>query len=1127
MINELIHIDTHYTRAINLERDVDSKEVLQSYILTTKSVQILERITATFHENIAPRAWTLTAPYGLGKSSFALFLSHLLENDTLETRQLANKILCDNGQLKLAQTITTHLNKAGYCKILLTGSPEPLNSRFIFAMYDAAKLFWKNKKTDPIVKKLFKSRQINLETTDILNLFKTLQQAVIKSGGAGCLCIIDEMGKFLEYNAVNTQIPDIFLLQLLAEWAHKGQQGNLLLLVLMHQDFLQYTKGLEKKQKDEWTKVQGRFESIPFLESNEQTLNLISAAFKNTLSEDEELKIQAKIKLITTVLVKENALSDTLIDSNIFIKCYPLHPLSLLILPVLCQKVAQNKRTIFSYLGSSEVYGFKDRLQHIKRLGDWILPWEIFEYFIRNQPAVTTDHLTRRRWIEVLSALERLGDAPLEESQLLKSIGLFNILGNQGDFKASDNLINLCLPNEKIVKATLDKLMQKSLIKYQKFNFEYRVWQGSDFDLELEIKTVKQQLGRDSLADIMNLRQPLLPLVARKYSIQQGTLRYFEPVYIDRYNYQQIDLTIQIARIIIFFNEQPEDKDLFDQLIKETIQPLTLYLLDQNSEKLRAVITEIQALERIESESQALNSDPVAQKELKDYLDHAQQKETQLLNNLLNISEGNNWFYLGEPIYFKNRQILQQHLSVILEGVYNKSPIIKNEIINRDKPSSQANSARKKLVTLLLSNVHQENLGFDPNTFPAEKSIYKAFFHVTGLHRTHNGVWGLYKPLKNYYNMRDVWEGIDQFTQTSKKSIKLIDLYTYLQQPPYGIKSGVLPLMFIAYYLANQSRLALYEEGIFCPEITLEHFEILLKRPSLFSLESFSMKGVQGDLFHNYLSCLLGKLSDEGTLLDIIKSLAKFIHSLPEYTRHTKNLDKKTLAVRDAFEKTQSPIKLLFEYLPKACGYSAFTDEDLKEDQYSEKFMNTLVTQLKKLKQAYPKLLDNFQQQLEGALQIELTLTRAELRQYIKKNYNGLAQYSFERDGLQAFIKRLQKDTVDDEAWLESIASLLAKVPPHKWRAEHQAQAEYQLIQLSDRLLELFKLHRHQLHKNETILLRLIGEKTRIDQIIQIDDEAITVVDNMVVDLKNNWKNQSKSLQLATLAKMLENLQNK
>ena len=89
---------------------------------------------------------------------------------------------------------------------------------------------------------------------------------------------------------------------------------------------------------------------------------------------------------------------------------------------MLCQKVAQNERTLFSYLGSREQQGFQDSLSRCLKVSDWIYPWEIFDYFILNQPTALTDHFTHRRWAEVVTAVDRLGDAPVEEQQILKAI---------------------------------------------------------------------------------------------------------------------------------------------------------------------------------------------------------------------------------------------------------------------------------------------------------------------------------------------------------------------------------------------------------------------------------------------------------------------------------------------------------------------------------------------------------------------------------------------------------------------------------------------------------------------------------------------------------------------------------
>ncbi|WP_432746125.1 hypothetical protein ABXJ76_08800 [Methylobacter sp. G7] len=413
-------------------------------------------------------------------------------------------------------------------------------------------------------------------------MLKKLQQAVSNTSGKGILIVIDELGKFLEYEARHQGANDIFLLQALAEAAYQDSDANILLVVLMHQAFEQYSKGLGAYLKNEWSKVQGRFESIPFLESAEQTLHLIAKTFRNRLTAEQQRDVNCQTTDIVTVLHQKNALLPGLSAEpaiEILSQCYPLHPIAALILPTLCQKVAQNERTLFGYLGSQEYFGFKHSIQRLKQIGDWVLPWEIFEYFIQNQPLATTDHFTRRRWAEVMTATERLGDAEELETHLLKTIGLFNIIGGQAGFKASSELLKLCFPASVNVDQLLGNLQKKSIINYRKFSSEYRIWEGSDFDLDIALQETMQQLDRFNLAETLTRRNKLAPVVARKYSIQNGTLRVFSPFYVDADTKKEFYQHSDQPRILFFLAESPDDSAVFDKLIKADSNPLNLYVL--------------------------------------------------------------------------------------------------------------------------------------------------------------------------------------------------------------------------------------------------------------------------------------------------------------------------------------------------------------------------------------------------------------------------------------------------------------------------------------------------------------------------------------------------------------------
>ena len=63
---------------------------------------------------------------------------------------------------------------------------------------------------------------------------------------------------------------------------------------------------------------------------------------------------------------------------NLLIDCYPLHPISCLILPILSQKIAQNERTIFSFITSSQVQSLSYWLSKLE-MGEFVKPHHIYD----------------------------------------------------------------------------------------------------------------------------------------------------------------------------------------------------------------------------------------------------------------------------------------------------------------------------------------------------------------------------------------------------------------------------------------------------------------------------------------------------------------------------------------------------------------------------------------------------------------------------------------------------------------------------------------------------------------------------------------------------------------------------
>ncbi|CAA6825829.1 MAG: Unknown protein [uncultured Thiotrichaceae bacterium] len=1124
---DVITVNTNYTRSINLERDVDSVSLVKSYIPTSRSVYALQKAVDTLKtEADMPRAWTLVGPYGSGKSSFAVFLSHLLANPNNPASKAALKVLGETYPVLEDQFNEVSEMTRGHCVVLITGSPEPLGKRLIQAVSEAAIKYWQHRKEEhpeavKIVISLAKQEQIS--TSEIMNAIKSLQTAIGKVEGNGLLIVIDELGKFLEYEARHPDTNDIYLLQALAELAFTGGKSALSIYVILHQAFEQYAKGLGDTLKNEWAKVQGRFESIPFLEATEQTLRVVANAIQHNTSIDSKA-IKTQTDSIAKALANADALSGTLEEkeaSKLFAKCYPLHPVSALLLPVLCQKVAQNERTLFNYLGSEEPFGLKQSLTTLGKVGDWIYPWEIYEYFIHNQSASLVDHFTHRRWAEVVTAVERLGDIDSNETRLLKAIGLLNIIGNQGGLKASKTITSLCLPDKNLVEEIIQSLQTESIIQYRKYNSEYRVWQGSDFDIETAIYNGVQRLGLFSIANYLNTQYETRPIIARRFSIKTGTLRFFETAFVDIDTYTNLSSESTNARIIFYLSQDQEDSRKFQSELVSYYGERDILVEFPQTELLRGAIADVLALREIQASNQELHSDPIAQREFKDRYQAALQIEETKYSEIIDHPETSHWYWKGEAFTVLNKRDLQNRLSDILDDIYKSTPVIKNELINRIKPSSQAAAGRNKLLQAMVNHPQQEDLGIDK--FPAEKAMYRAVLKQTGLHVFTEKQWEFVAPTQES-TLYPVWKAMESFLETTEKTPRsFAELAKVISKPPYGIKSGLLPILYLALYLVKNEEIALYEDRRYLPSLSKEELERFVKKPDGFTVQLFKIEGLNASLFQCYTDALFGK-EKPASVIQAIRPLAQFINDLNEYTQKTTTIPKKAQALRSAFNLSKSPESLLFEGIPKALGYKKVDNQNL------EGYADALKAAIRELKYAYENLLKKQKELLENAFHLTKNSELSELRVQLRGRYKGLEQYTVDIDGLKAFIMRLTSETDNAEKWFSNLLMFLGNKDSTKWRDTDQSRAELRLSEYSKRILDLetLNLEQKRMAMNtdqdfDVILLKAIkkGDKERVHA-VAIDASTHKAAATIKEKIKIQLNLESEELQLAVLAELVD-----
>ena len=548
-----------------------------------------------------------------------------------------------------------------------------------------------------------------------------------------------------------------------------------------------------------------------------------------------------------------------------------------------------------------------------------------------------------------------------------------------------------------------------------------------------------------------------MPIVARRYTIENGTLRYFIPTFADSVTLPQIIEENNLPRIIFFLSENDEEEFKFKQIFSSESSDLYIFVIYKDSDLLREALGETLALELVEKNSQELNEDPVAQREFKERYAIAKSKEENLLSALIEHPESGEWYWKSEePLIINGKRDFQGQLSKILKEVYCNCPVVKNELINRKSPSTQGVAATNKLAAAMVNNESEENLGFEK--FPPEKSIYLSLLRKSKLHKYDNGKWQFKKPEEgdDPCNFRKVWEHIDSFLDTTEEqALSLVELNKELIAPPFGIKEGILPILYFAVILTYKHELAVFENLNYIPTFNNEQVSRFMKRPDQFTVQRFRIEGLNESLFEAYSSAIFEN-SMQKSVLSISRPIAKLIGDLPEYTLNTtRGLDDREKKLRDSFKKVKSPEEFLLKGIPRALGLSLKSTnkgENLKE--LSLRLRDSLL----KLQKCHQSLIYEMRGLFAQSLGLSKDEELEQIRQTARARYLGLEEYTIDKEGQLAFLIRITNKDISDEDWLENILMFLGQKPTKKWEDKDKDLSEFRLSEFTRKLNDLEKL---------------------------------------------------------------------
>ena len=547
-LSDIVQIAPRDVRAVDIEADAERVEPLGGYVVSAHVLDAMRQITIGWQDGPRTRAWSVTGPFGAGKSAFVHLLLALHADERSSVRDRAVNLL-SGADAQLGGVLDGERRRLsaggdGFIISPVRGQREPAADSIVRALLHGAERRWRGRKPNRIVKDLRDAVATNQAATGdkVLDFVQRLAKS------APVLLVIDELGKVLEHAHARSEDGDLFVLQQLAEWFSGQQTCRGGLLTLQHLAYEDYLTGVSESRRREWRKVQGRFQDLPFIADAQHGHRLLAGA----LSLHSNAPAKTRKRIIESCEAAERELErvapDTAMPSAATGRAaatYPLHPSVATTLPDLAARYGQHDRTLIAFLAGESPSALPALLTGAEFTSGevpFVRLWHLYDAIVGDPQAAYAPGGEGARLREVRARIE--DETGLDELQLqvAKTIAVLNLVAARRGLRADIGVIEaVCTgpsasPRQiSAVRDALDALVARGLIFWRQFAGEYRIWQGSDVDLDAIVADERDRLAasRDETAELSLLAsaRPPRPQVARRHSLQHHLMRFFETRY--------------------------------------------------------------------------------------------------------------------------------------------------------------------------------------------------------------------------------------------------------------------------------------------------------------------------------------------------------------------------------------------------------------------------------------------------------------------------------------------------------------------------------------------------------------------------------------------------------------------
>ena len=1002
-LSDIIQVNERFRNSINLQLDINKHDVIRSYIPTKSSVLILKRYLANIVEDKAEKSTMLIGPYGKGKSHLLIVLLAIISyGNTDDEKRLMEELIARirNVDPETAEYIEKiRNNETRLLPVVISNTQMDVNQSFIVALNEALTnnnlntLKPKTYFTEAIkvidnwrvnypstyqeLEKQLRNRKIKLSAlcsdleeykshaldlfksiypsltsgsqfnpminSEVLVLYKQINHELQNYGYTGMFIVFDEFSKYIEGHDRDTVSSDFKTIQEICELCNDSKGNQLHSLFVVHKSLKEYNRVLSRETINAFVGIEGRLTEILFVTTAQNNYELIQnaigkkAEFYEKLSElnlSESLDSIKRLPIYSSLFLEKD-LHEIIVEG-----CFPLTAIAAYLLLNVCELVAQNERTLFTFISKDEPHSLARFVrEHTPGRPYCINADYIYDYFRASFRKEISNVYVHNEFLKAENAIAKLTSE--EDIIFIKALAVVNITNKSDELPAyAENIALASGLSITKVHDIIEKLQAKQIIGVRSSSGYVYIKNINGANLESRIKKELTQLpDRIEYTKILQENRIAAYIQPQIHNQEKCINRYFEIMY------YPFDALKEINEGRVFFQDSFSDGKIiylvsWDKLdlssciqsIREISDPRLLFMIPQNTFDAKNRLRELYVVQKIKNE--LLNGH-----EERALIDEIKSMEEDLLLEIRKILKH---VYMCDTeerkaIYFDGNQIRQVEIksdkdlihviSDMCDSCYNFTPVINNEMINKNVITSQIKSARSNLLQKVIDLQIDDTLLY--STSP-EGSIYRSTLLYTGV--AQNGM-----QLED--GLAHVVNEINTFIrgcEGKKQSFK--NLYETIQSPPYGMRKGTIPIFLAISLCALQDTPVIYFNS---KEVPFDNTILtnINDRPEEYYL--YVEKGTKEkqdyledlkSLFEKYIV----KYDRRNAMEQIANGMQKWMQSLPTISCTFAHSDAKILNdieysalvhLRSLLKRMDcNPRELLFERIPDMFQEQSFSE---------------------------------------------------------------------------------------------------------------------------------------------------------------------------------------------------------